>query len=168
MAWQRCLQQRNIKISRYKNNINDAKSLIRAVSKSLIRAVSNLKLDGKLRDTIIIDIPRAVEGKNLRELIIGIESIKNSILSEDRYHFSQEEIPDVKVVIMCNNLPDPNWLTADRWRAYAIVNNDLQPINIQETYAQQQDEYRHQQLQRRRAYNGYQGKQKNKQTDLEL
>ena len=147
---------------------NDAKSLIRAVSKSLIRAVSNLKLDGKLRDTIIIDIPRAVEGKNLRELIIGIESIKNSILSEDRYHFSQEEIPDVKVVIMCNNLPDPNWLTADRWRAYAIVNNDLQPINIQETYAQQQDEYRHQQLQRRRAYNGYQGKQKNKQTDLEL
>ena len=100
-------------------------------------------------------------------IVIGIEAIKNSILSEDRYHFSQEEIPDVKVVIMCNNLPNPNWLTADRWRAYAIVNNDLQPINIQEVYNQQQDEYKMEQLQYRRAYYGYQGKHKNKKTDLE-
>ncbi|WP_421908954.1 hypothetical protein [Methanolacinia petrolearia] len=136
-------------------------------AKNMLRAISNLRTDGKLRDTIFIDIPRAVEGKNLKELIIGIEAIKNSILSEDRYHFSQEEIPDVKVVIMCNNLPNPNWLTADRWRAYAIVNNDLQPINIQEVYNQQQDEYKMEQLQHRRAYYGYQGKHKNKKTDLE-
>ncbi len=93
-------------------------------AKNMLRAISNLRADGKLR------LPRAVEGKYLKELVIGIEAIKNGIISEDRYHFSQEEITDVKVVIMCNNLPDPNWLTADRWRAYAIVDNNLQPINL--------------------------------------
>ena len=74
----------------------------------------------------------------------------------------QEEIPDVKVVIMCNNLPDPNWLTADRWKAYTVVNKDLEPVEIKEVYKQQQEEYRTTQLKRRRTYNGYQGKnQKN-------
>ena len=73
-------------------------------AKAMIRAVSNLKLDGKLRNFIIIDIPRAVESRDLRQLIIALESIKNGIISEDRYHFAQEEIPITKVVMMCNNL----------------------------------------------------------------
>lgn len=133
-------------------------------AKDMIRAVSNLRQDGKLRDTIIIDIPRAVDGNNLKELIIGIEQIKNSIISEDRYHFTQEEIPDIKVVIMCNNMPDPNWLTADRWKAYAVVNKDLAPIDIKEVYKQQQEEYSNSQLKRRRAYNGYQGRKQQKAT----
>ena len=90
----------------------------------------------------VIDIPRAVDG----------------IISEDRYHFMQEEIPDTKVVIMCNNLPDPNWLTADRWKAYTITENKLEPINIHEVYKQQLEKYLRANLARRRAYNGYQGK----------
>ena len=47
-------------------------------AKAMIRAVSNLKLDGKLRNFIIIDIPRAVESRDLRQLIIALESIKNN------------------------------------------------------------------------------------------
>ncbi len=127
-------------------------------AKNMLRAVSNLRSDGKLRNTLFIDIPRAVDGNNLKELIIGIEAIKNGIISEDRYHFMQEEIPDTKVVIMCNNLPDPNWLTADRWKAYTITENKLEPINISEVYKQQLEKYRRANLARRRAYNGYQGK----------
>jgi len=130
-------------------------------AKSMVRAITNLKLDGKLRNTIIIDIPRAVESRDLRQLIIAIESIKNGIISEDRYHFDQVEIPTSKVVLMCNNLPNPSWLTPDRWSAYEIterINGDLQKISLEEKYKEQQTEIAIQKRDERRTLTGYQGK----------
>jgi hypothetical protein len=61
-------------------------------------------------------------------------------------------------------MPDPNWLTADRLKAYAVVNKDLAPIDIKEVYKQQQEEYSNSQLKRRRTYNGYQGRKQQKAT----
>ncbi len=130
-------------------------------AKSMVRAITNLKVDGKLRNTIIIDIPRAVESRDLRQLIIAIESIKNGIISEDRYHFDQVEIPTCKVILMCNNLPNPSWLTPDRWDAYEIterINGDLKKINLEEKYKEQQEEIAIQKRDKRRTQTGYQGK----------
>lgn len=136
-------------------------------AKDMIRAVSNLNKDGRLRDTIIIDIPRAVPGYKLKNLIIAIESIKNGILSEDRYRFEQCEIPNTKVIIMCNNVPDPQWLTADRWQAYRITAQqfgDLEKINLSEVYEQQLNAEKAKAIETRRIKTGYQGLRKSHST----
>lgn len=79
---------------------------------------------GRLPETVIIDIPRAIKGQDLRALVAVIESIKNGTLVEMRYHYSGEIIKPPRVIICCNTVPDPLWLTPDRWKCFTLTRVD--------------------------------------------
>lgn len=85
------------------------------------QAVKDMYDYGRLPETVIIDIPRAIKGQGLHALVAVIENIKNGTLVEMRYHYSGEIINPPRVIICCNNVPDPLWLTPDRWKCFTLT-----------------------------------------------
>ena len=124
----------------------EAKALyLRAMQdyKDVLRAVYDSYMSGKLRKTIIIDIPRAMPTEKLRGMVMACEAIKDGHIYDERYEYKQREIPNQKVIIMCNEIPDPSWLTADRWNCYQISSTrQLIERNMQTIWKEQNEKKR--------------------------
>lgn len=67
---------------------------------------------------IIIDIPRS--WKWSEPLYTAIESIKDGLVYDTRYHAQMRDIWGVKVVCMTNTMPKLDKLSADRWRISVV------------------------------------------------
>ena len=50
----------------------------------------------------------------------GIEQLKNGYLFDDRYSFKRKFIDSPAVWVFVNKLPDPKYLSPDRWKYYTI------------------------------------------------
>lgn len=72
---------------------------------------------------IVIDIPRTVKWND--DLYVAIETVKDGLVYDTRYHTTIRNIRGVKVLVMCNHKPNVNKLSLDRWRLY---NPDGEPL----------------------------------------
>lgn len=64
-------------------------------------------------EIIVIDIPRS--WKWSESLYTAIETIKDGLVYDTRYHASMRDIWGVKVLVMTNNKPKLDKLSEDRW-----------------------------------------------------
>nr|BBE29380.1 replication associated protein [Papio cynocephalus associated smacovirus] len=81
--------------------------------KGLIQWVASCYIDGGWRPYVIIDVPRS--WKWSEQLYSAIESIKDGLIYDTRYHSRMINIRGVKVLVMTNTMPKLNKLSADRW-----------------------------------------------------
>ena len=63
----------------------------------------------------IIDIPRASPKIKLAQLFAAIERIKDGFIRDGRYTEQRMIIDSPRVTVFINYVPDPNWLSDDRW-----------------------------------------------------
>lgn len=68
---------------------------------------------------IIIDIPRA--GKPSKGLYEEIESLKDGLVFDTRYHGRTRNVRGAKIIIFTNTPLDKNALSHDRWRLHGIA-----------------------------------------------
>jgi len=85
--------------------------------------------NGKIINNFIFDMPRAIGKKNLQGLFMGIESIKNGIHFEQRYHFKQELTDQPNVLVFLNGITKEmlGFLSQDRWVLWT-VNDKLELV----------------------------------------
>lgn len=86
----------------------------------IVRCVANLMRpkDKNVHHTICIDVPRAMTVRNLMawdEVFSALESIKDGVACEDRYHFQQMFFEWPRLVVMVNKRPPEDVLSRDRW-----------------------------------------------------
>lgn len=68
----------------------------------------------------IFDMPRCESVKQKKGMWSAVEQIKNGYLYDKRYKFRDAWIEPPRVLVMCNELPDMESLSADRWRIYTV------------------------------------------------
>lgn len=68
----------------------------------------------------IIDIPRGIKKQELRGLFAAIEELKNGHCFDDRYEHKERYFDCPCIWIFSNKLPNPKYLSADRWKYYTI------------------------------------------------
>lgn len=81
--------------------------------KGMVQWVASCYAEGGFRPYIIIDIPRS--WKWSEQLYVAIESIKDGLVYDTRYHSRLMNIRGVKVMCLTNNYPKIDKLSADRW-----------------------------------------------------
>lgn len=81
--------------------------------KGMIQWVASCYSDGGYRPYIIIDIPRS--WKWSEQLYTAIESIKDGLVYDTRYHSRMQNIRGVKILCMTNTMPKLDKLSSDRW-----------------------------------------------------
>lgn len=74
----------------------------------------------------LIDMPRAQKKKHLYGLYSGIETIKNGILYDKRYHGKFEIIERPNLVVFTNQPPKLRYLSRDRWKLWTVVDQRLE------------------------------------------
>lgn len=69
----------------------------------------------------IIDIPRSIKKKNMRDLYAGIETIKGGFAYDDRYSMKKIFFDCPCIWVFTNKLPKASYLSPDRWRYFTIT-----------------------------------------------
>lgn len=81
------------------------------------KAIIQYVASGYRREPIIaIDVARSTRWNNA--LYIAIETIKDGLIYDARYHTTTRDIHGVKVLVMCNTKPKLDKLSIDRWRLF--------------------------------------------------
>lgn len=107
------------------------------------RDLMRMAMQGKAKKLYIIDIPRAINKKKIRELYAAIEKIKSGYAYDDRYKFQEKYFDCPNIWVFTNEIPDQNLLSRDRWRFWEIKDKQLVPY-IQtgtENQETERDEY---------------------------
>lgn len=76
----------------------------------------------------IFDIPRSESTKRRKTMWAGIETIKNGLLFEKRYHPRKKWIEPPKILIMTNYWPPIDALSHDRWQLYELHPAQTTPV----------------------------------------
>lgn len=74
-------------------------------------------------NTLIIDVPRNC-GNNVS--YSAIECILNGMITNTKFETGIKVFNPPNVIVFCNYPPDKLKLSADRWRTYNIINNELE------------------------------------------
>lgn len=82
--------------------------------KAMVQWVASCYQSGGWRPYVIIDIPRS--WKWSEQLYVAIESIKDGLVYDTRYHAQCINIRGVKVLVLTNTKPKLDKLSQDRWR----------------------------------------------------
>lgn len=77
------------------------------------------------RNMYVIDMPRSMPKKRLFGFYAGIETLKNGILYDKRYHGKFLLMDEPGVLVFTNVPPKKRYLSADRWKLWTIKNNEL-------------------------------------------
>lgn len=72
---------------------------------------------------IVIDIPRTMRWT--QELYLGLEQIKDGLITDDRYSHKTINCRGQKVLVMTNEQPKLDKLSEDRWVLYDLHEGDL-------------------------------------------
>lgn len=88
--------------------------------KDLMRMV----MDMPIQKAYIIDMPRAINKKDLAELYSAIEKIKGGYAFDDRYHFKDKYFGNPIIWVFTNKFPDLELLSRDRWNLFAVDRSD--------------------------------------------
>lgn len=65
---------------------------------------------------IVVDVARSTRWCNA--LYVALETIKDGLVYDARYHTTTRDIHGVKVLVMCNTRPKLDKLSMDRWRLF--------------------------------------------------
>jgi len=76
----------------------------------------------------IIDLPRSLDRKKLKEIYYGIEKLKNGVLSDPRYRHRQIFIEMPCIWVMTNEMPDLGLLSDDRWKFWEVREDELELV----------------------------------------
>lgn len=68
----------------------------------------------------IFDMPRTESTKQRRSMWSAVEQIKNGYLYDKRYAFRDDWIDPPKILVITNETPDLDMLSADRWDMYNV------------------------------------------------
>lgn len=74
---------------------------------------------------VVIDIPRSTRWNN--GLYICIETIKDGLIYDGRYHTTIRNVFGVRILVFCNSAPNVDKLSKDRWKTY---DQDGYPIKV--------------------------------------
>jgi len=93
--------------------------------KELVQCVCDVSMDLNKRQLspIFIDMPRAMNQREMAGLYSGIEQIKSGMLTDTRHHFKCWEIDSPEVWVFCNTLPNLKFVSPDRWKIWKINDN---------------------------------------------
>lgn len=82
----------------------------------------NYCMDNELRTcAFLFDMPRGLQPS--RDHLVGIESLKSGMLFDRRHHAAVWWINAPTIWIICNELPNMKYLSADRWKLWHIDEN---------------------------------------------
>lgn len=98
--------------------VNDAEKLIQSLADILIATENR---DPKC---VFIDIPRAMKQDKLHGVYTAIEQIKKGKVVDVRYSYKQWWFHSPQIWVFTNTVPDATYLSADRWRLWAISERD--------------------------------------------
>lgn len=73
----------------------------------------------------IFDMPRSESVKQKKGMWSAIEQIKNGYLYDKRYKFRDAWITPPKVLVFCNEVPDLDALSADRWQLLTLSDTPM-------------------------------------------
>lgn len=73
----------------------------------------------------IIDLPRAINKEKLYQMYAAIETIKDGYAYDDRYHFKDEIFDCPNIWVFTNKLPDPKFMSMDRWIFWEVQDEQL-------------------------------------------
>lgn len=76
--------------------------------------------ESKKTKCFIIDMPKAMEKKELKGFYAALETIKGGYLFDQRYKYRDYTIDKPCVWVFTNELPDTNLLSMDRWKIWTI------------------------------------------------
>lgn len=77
------------------------------------------------KNLYVIDMPRAMKKNKLAGFYAGIETIKNGILYDKRYHGKFLVMDEPNILVFTNTPPKKRYLSLDRWKMWTIKNNEL-------------------------------------------
>lgn len=97
-------------------------------AKGLIQDCASEYLDNGWRPIVIIDIPRTWKWTD--DLYVAIERIKDGLIKDARYGSRTINIHGVKVLVFCNQAPDKEKLSDDRWVIGTICGPDRDRAGI--------------------------------------
>jgi len=105
------------KIGRAIPPVNDYKDIMRIV------------MDMPTSSLYLVDMPRAIEQKKLREFFAGLEELKSGHAWDDRYSFKEKWFDSPNIWVFTNVMPNLNYLSADRWVIWHIIDDKLDHLN---------------------------------------
>lgn len=73
----------------------------------------------------VVDMPRAMKKNRLGSFYAGVETIKNGILYDKRYHGKFHVMDEPNIVVFTNTPPKKKYLSPDRWKMWTIKDNEL-------------------------------------------
>lgn len=94
--------------------------------KDLMRMVMDLP-ESKL---YLVDIPRALDVKKASQLYAALEEIKSGHAWDDRYSFKEKFFDCPNIWVFTNHMPPVEYLSADRWIIWNVVDKKLVKANI--------------------------------------
>lgn len=91
--------------------VNDYKELMQVV------------MDLPTSNCYILDLPRALDKRKLREFFGSLETLKDGHAFDLRYSYREKYFDCPNIFVFTNSVPDSNLLSADRWKLWTINNN---------------------------------------------
>lgn len=73
----------------------------------------------------VIDLPRAMDKRNLASMFAGIEVLKSGQMYDKRYKGVFKWIERPNIIVFTNVIPDSRYLSLDRWRIWSVYQNKL-------------------------------------------
>lgn len=91
-------------------------------AKDIIQAVCSM---GE-REAYIIDLPRTAEGSAHQQSIYkAIEQVKNGVVIDLRYKYTELIMGSPVIWIFTNQLPERDYLSRDRWKYWVVDDEEL-------------------------------------------
>lgn len=91
------------------------------------RDINRMVMDCPPTKLYLFDMPRAIRKDQLHQFFSGVEEVKNGHVFDDRYRFRERYFDCPNIWVFTNVLPDLNMLSADRWRIWQVVADNLVP-----------------------------------------
>ena len=84
----------------------------------------------KTQRLVLMNITRSVpQNADVAGVYSAIEAIKDGLFNKDKYLSTQITTQIPHVIIFANSLPNPGFLSIDRWKVYSIHKRELKLLN---------------------------------------
>ncbi len=102
--------------------VNDGKEILQAVCGIL------LSQENREPGLMYLDMPRAMNKDRLNGIMTALETIKRGKVYDFRYKYTEWLFESPAIWVFTNMTPDRTWLSADRWKFWKVIDNELTPF----------------------------------------
>lgn len=99
--------------------VNDGKEILQAVTGMLISK------ENREPGLMFLDMPRAMNKERLNGIMTALETIKRGKVYDFRYKYTEWLFESPAIWVFTNMMPDRAWLSADRWKFWHVVGDEL-------------------------------------------